>query len=172
MKERRKHSTAYRQRNRNPRTHNPTWIWRPFVVVVVALIVVFLSVVMSSESPAGRFGADHTYWNFGEVSQGVVSHSFIFENQGDSDLILYGAWTSCGCTSAIVIIEGVESPKFGMHSNPTWTGRISSLGTAMLIVEYDALVHLDLYVGERSVFLKTNDPAQPEVEFRIAVSEI
>src|SRR3990170_1744736 len=162
---------------RAPRAPGKARIWVPVIagVVIVALAVGFLFAAKLGEPPgpayAGRFGANHTYWDFGDVPQTVVSHSFTFDNDGVGDLVLSGAWTSCGCTTARIMIGGVESPEFGMHSNPTWTGRVPALGTATLIVEYDALEHTDYYVGERSVFLRTDDPAQPEVEFRIAVRE-
>jgi len=163
---------------RAPRAPGKARIWVPVIagVVIVALAVGFLFAAKLGEPPgpayAGRFGANHTYWDFGDVPQTVVSHSFTFDNDGVGDLVLSGAWTSCGCTTARIMIGGVESPEFGMHSNPTWTGRVPALGTATLIVEYDALEHTDYYVGERSVFLRTDDPAQPEVEFRIAVREV
>jgi hypothetical protein len=179
----RAHPSVSRRRYREmdiraPRTRRMPAFWVPIVagVVIVALAAGFLFAAKLGEPPgpsyAGRFGADHTYWDFGDVPQTVVSHSFTFENDGVGDLVLSGAWTSCGCTSARIVIGGVESPKFGMHNNPSWTGRVPALGTATITVEYDALTHTDYYVGERSVFLRTDDPAQPEVEFRIAVREV
>jgi len=163
---------------RAPRAPRRTPVWVPVVAgaVIVALAAGLLFASKLGEPPgpayAGRFGADHTYWDFGDVPQTVVTHAFTFENDGVGDLVLSGAWTSCGCTTARIVIGGLESPEFGMHSNPSWTGRVPALGTATITVKYDALAHTDYYVGERSVFLRTDDPAQPEVEFRIAVREV
>jgi len=163
---------------RAPRGRRGTPVWVPVVAgaVIVALAAGLLFASRIGEPPgpsyAGRFGADHLYWDFGDVPQTVVSHSFTFENDGVGDLVLNGAWTSCGCTTARILIGGTQSPEFGMHSNPSWTGRVPAFGTATLTAYYDALEHTDFYSGERSVFLRTDDPAQPEVEFRIAVHEV
>ena len=38
-------------------------------------------------------------FDFGDISQGEkVEHSFVFENKGESDLIISSAVGSCGCT--------------------------------------------------------------------------
>jgi hypothetical protein len=58
-----------------------------------------------------------------------------------------------------------------MHDNPAWTGRLAPGASATLVVLYDANEHPDLYVGERSVFVRTDDPGNPEFEFRIRVAE-
>ena len=168
----------YREMNvRPPSRGRAVAPWMPAVAILVAVAVgagVFFALQRSTpEGPVGggRFGADHTFWDFGPVPQRVVDHSFTFRNDGVGDLVLSGAWTSCGCTTARIVIGGQGSPEFGMHSNPAWTGRVPPLGTATVVVSYDALEHPDLYVGERSVFLRTDDPELPEVEFRIAVRE-
>jgi len=96
---------------------------------------------------------------------------FPFTNTGDEGLTILAVWTSCGCTSAHLVIGGVESPHFGMHDNPAWTGRLAPGASATLVVLYDANEHPDLYVGERSVFVRTDDPGNPEFEFRIRVAE-
>lgn len=163
---------------RPPRSQRRTPVWVPVLAgaLIVALAAGFLFAARLGEPPgpsyAGRFGADHTFWDFGDVPQTVVTHAFTFENEGVGDLVLSGAWTSCGCTTARITIAGVDSPTFGMHNNPSWTGRVPPYGSATLSVSYDALAHDDYYSGERSVFLRTDDPARSEVEFRVAVHEV
>jgi hypothetical protein len=42
---------------------------------------------------------DTTYYDFGTLIQGEqVAHSFKFKNTGKSDLIIFDAYSTCGCT--------------------------------------------------------------------------
>jgi len=146
--------------------------WTAYAAVFIAALVgagVYFAVA-PGQGP-GRLAADHSSYDFGRVPQGVVEHSFPFTNAGDEGLTILAVWTSCGCTSAHLVIGGVESPHFGMHDNPAWTGRLAPGASATLVVLYDANEHPDLYVGERSVFVRTDDPGNPEFEFRIRVAE-
>jgi len=147
--------------------------WAPYVAILLVVTVgAGLYFVASGPSgTGGRFFADHTYYDLGKVPQSTVEHTFSFENRGEGTLAIFGAWTSCGCTSARVVIGGSSSPVFGMHDNPPWEGRLVAGATATLVVQYDALAHPDLYVGDRSVFVKTNDGSAAEIEFRIHVDE-
>ncbi len=140
-------------------------------VLVAALVASGVYFAVSQMRSPGRVSADHAYYDFGAVPQAVVEHTFTLTNVGDGTLSLLGVWTSCGCTSAHFVIGGVESPHFGMHDNPSWTRRIAPGVTASLVVLYDATAHPDLFVGERSVFVRTDDPENPEFEFRIRVTE-
>ena len=58
------------------------------------------------KQPKIRF--DKPDYDFGEVEAGdEVEHSFVFENAGDDLLSIKEVLTSCGCTGALVIEEGV-----------------------------------------------------------------
>jgi hypothetical protein len=154
------------------RQSGPGVRWAPFAAILVAVLLggaVYLA-ALPREGP-GRLTPDHVYYDFGVVPQTVVEHSFSFTNMGDRALTILALWTSCGCTGAHVAIGGVESPHFGMHDNPAWTGRVAPGASGTLVVQYDATAHPDLYAGERSVFVRTDDPRNPEFEFRIRVTE-
>jgi len=148
--------------------------WKPFVAVLLAGVLVagiYFAVSRGASGGQGRVYADHAYYDFGHVQQAVSEHDFTFQNVGEGPLLIVGAWTSCGCTTARVEIGGDQSPQFGMHNNPAWTGRLAPGATAKLSVFYDATEMPDMYVGERSIFLKTDDPGNPEPEFVIHVHE-
>lgn len=154
-----------------PRRRGTGKAWMPVAVAIVILVAVALT-LGSNLSRQGRIGTDHTFYDLGEVPQAVVDHSFRLWNEGKADLLIQTVWTSCGCTSAHLVIRGEQSPHFGMHDNPRWQGRLAPGEESVLVVLYDATYHDDRYVGERSVFLRTTDPGAPEFEFRIRVAEV
>jgi hypothetical protein len=52
-----------------------------------------------ADVPVSEIKFDKDTFNFGEVLEGEkVSHSFVFTNTGDNDLIISNARGSCGCT--------------------------------------------------------------------------
>ncbi|MDO8436215.1 MAG: DUF1573 domain-containing protein [bacterium] len=105
-------------------------------------------------------------FDFGDVSQknGVVTTLFEIKNEGKADLIIDKLDSSCGCTSASVIFQGVEGPRFamaghGIESPKDWKITIPAGQTAQLKVYYDPSVHADFRgyaIREISVF--SNDP--------------
>ncbi len=72
----------------------------------------------ASTPPNGKLpklAFNDTLFNFGTIIAGQkVSHSFIFKNAGEGDLIISGAAASCGCTKP-------EFPKGVIHPGDTGT---------------------------------------------------
>jgi len=65
---------------------------------------------------------DELVYDWGDISieGGDVDHGFHFRNDGEGDLILTGALTSCMCTEAYFELpDGSMSPSFGMHGKGT-----------------------------------------------------
>ncbi len=142
-------------------------------IVVVVLAAAYF--VMASR-PRPQIQTDHSYYDLGIVPQIKTSHTFSFTNGGGGDLSVKRIWTSCGCTTAKLVLNGIESPEFGMpghggYSGP-WEAKLRPGETADLIVYYDAPIMSDIFVGERYVYIDTDDPAQPEFQFTIAVQEV
>lgn len=92
--------------------------------------------------------------DLGPVQNGEV-RSFEVEvvNQGSRDLVIEAVSTSCGCTSARVI--------------PTTLGPGES---GSLQVTFDSGAHGPEELGPvlRQIFIASNDPDSPEVEFRLS----
>jgi hypothetical protein len=91
--------------------------------------------------------------DLGTVQNGEVrSFEVAVTNQGSRDLVIEAVSTSCGCTTARVI--------------PT-TLRPGESGS--LQVTFDAGAHGPEERGSviRQVFIASNDPDQPELEFRL-----
>lgn len=143
----------------------------PMVILVAALLLAGIVYFAAAPAARGVLSPDHTYYDLGRVPQSVIEHSFPVRNSGGGVLKIVGVQTSCGCTGAYLVIGGQESPRFGMHNNPPWEGLLYPGTGATLVVTYDATYHDDVYVGERSIYVRTDNPSQPEVEFRVFVNE-
>jgi len=119
--------------------------------------------------------------DFGEISasQGLVETSFEVNNIGDSELIISGMETSCGCTTAKLKTWDKESnlresPEFGMHNNPTnWSTSIEPGTTTKLIVTFDPNFHENTFGPvTRTVSVFSNDPGKSEEKVTILANVI
>jgi len=74
-------------------------------------------------------------------------------NQGSGDLVIQAVTTSCGCTSAQVSPATLKPGESGS-----------------LLVSFDSGAHGPEELGPvlRQVFIASNDPDEPEVEFRFS----
>jgi len=109
---------------------------------------------------------DRELHDFGEIDifNGVVTTTFALTNEGTDDIMVTEGTTSCGCTDGE--IGGIS---FGMHEKMSKEFVIPAGETKDLTVIYDPLAHGPSGTGlaQRSVFLKTNSSATPELEVRI-----
>jgi len=102
-----------------------------------------------------KISFDKDFYDLGEVRQfgGVVSTSFTVYNNGDEDLVIKSLSTSCGCTSADIgdkVIKPGSSTTLNVHFDPNFHKEPNG-------------------IFKRTVFLETNDPANPEAEVRIQI---
>lgn len=101
--------------------------------------------------------------DLGETSmaKGNTEAVFKVKNSGQTDLVISGMETSCGCTTVVLKIGNKESPVFGMSNNPTdWSGTLGSRQEAELLVVFDPAHHGPEGVGTvtRTVSISSNDP--------------
>jgi hypothetical protein len=83
-----------------------------FAAAVFIGILVVMNAALASGQPKIKF--KETTWNFGKVKQGdVLSHEFIFTNEGDATLVIQKVSTSCGCTAALVSADKIQPGKEG-----------------------------------------------------------
>lgn len=85
----------------------------------------------------------------GDVVNGeIVTREVTVQNVGESDLIIEGVSTSCGCTEAAI--------------EPM---RIPSDGNGTLTIVFDSGAHGPELTGQliRQIFIATNDPEQSEI---------
>lgn len=124
------------------------------------LIIVAISARLLSACASGvpDLILDQEEADIGEIVNGEVRTLEIpIQNEGNAPLVIEAVTTSCGCTSA-----EVEPSTIG----PGETG--------VLLIAFDSGAHGPDANGPvmRQVFIASNDPDQPEVEFRILADVI
>jgi hypothetical protein len=146
--------------------------------VIIALIAAFIvwRSIPPKNAPIIKITPD--FHNFGIVSQitGSVNALVTITNVGTEPLIISSMDTSCGCTSALILNEGIEGPKFSMASHGTnpknWKHVIPPGESSQLKIIYDPNVHKDLQgTVTRSVFVHSNDPRNRRTEVRISATQ-
>lgn len=98
-------------------------------------------------------------WGDINIEGGNVDRTFKFKNEGDKDLIIKSAGTSCMCTTAEVKLpNGTLSPKFGMHEKIIWGGIVKPGEEFEVKIVFDPLAHGPDGVGpiQREVYIETS----------------
>lgn len=121
--------------------------------------------------------------NLGTIKQadGIAFAKFTITNDGKSDLIIDNMETSCMCTSASIVYEEKEGPKFGMSmhgENPTdYSVSIKPGESATLKVEYDPNAHGPQENPApqkiiRYITIMSNDPNNFQEKVRIELIQV
>lgn len=118
--------------------------------------------------------------DLGDVSQtkGEISTLFEITNTGKTDLIINKLDTSCDCTSAAIVFNGEEGPRFamaghGVKSPTDWSVTIPSGEKAQLKVYYDPNVHKDFRgAAIREIYIFSNDPINFETKVKIELNQV
>ena len=117
------------------------------LIVVIALFsVIFLA---GCKSQAPQIDLELQSFEFGDVVNGtIVGKDITITNRGSTPLIIDEVSTSCGCTTAAIDPTSVPPGE-----------------SAVLHIEFDSGAHGPELTGElmRQVFMRTNDPKNPEV---------
>ena len=119
----------------------------------LALLVGLSTLLAACSSGEPDILLEEEQLDLGPVQNGEVrSFEVGVVNQGSRDLVIEAVSTSCGCTSARVI--------------PTTLGPGES---GSLQVTFDSGAHGPEELGPvlKQVFIASNDPDQPELEFRL-----
>ncbi|MFQ5474467.1 MAG: DUF1573 domain-containing protein [Candidatus Nanoarchaeia archaeon] len=154
---------------------------RNYAVLIIAVLVLSGLYYWNSIPPENAPIIDilPRVHNFGTVSQagGAVSTEMTIYNKGASELILTGMDSSCGCTSAAVVHNGIEGPRFSMAMHGTnpkdWKQVIPPGESVQLKVYYDPNVHKELRGAvTRTVAVFSNDPMHKKAEVTIKANQV
>ncbi|MBT4539363.1 DUF1573 domain-containing protein [Candidatus Woesearchaeota archaeon] len=147
------------------------------ITLLVIIALIYWKVVPPEDAPLINVNTDSL--NFGAVSQarGTVSKEVTITNEGKTDLIINEMDTSCGCTSATLVQQGQESPRFSMSMHGTNPRNFEMLippgDSAQLKIQYDPNVHREMRGAvTRSVYIMSNDPTNSREEVRIHVNQV
>ncbi len=137
------------------------------VVIIIGAIFIFSENKDESDEFSGtpKLKVSEMEFDFGDISMadGLVTHNFVIENDGDGVLEFSKMETSCMCTTVILDVDGKKSPKFGMASHGTnprgWSAKINPGQSAKLEVTFDPNAHGPSGVGyiKRIIVIQTDD---------------
>jgi len=120
-----------------------------------------------------------SHHNFGVVStaKGEVSALIEISNNGTEALVINKMDTSCGCTSASIVSNGEEGPRFSMSMHGTnpknWQQVIPPGKSVQLKVYYNPKVHKDLRGAvTRSISIFSNAPRHRKTEVTISANQV
>ncbi|MFQ5909531.1 MAG: DUF1573 domain-containing protein [Thermoplasmata archaeon] len=144
------------------------------LAILILVIVSILAYSILSNPGTPEISVSPPGHDFGDMPQRVVSKTVEVQNVGDSNLVITWISTSCGCTSATLRVGGRTSGPFGMHDNPPWGWSETLLPGQIgyLTITYDATEHPDSGEIQRIVYIRSNDPARPEVEIEVIANVI
>lgn len=155
------------------------YAFRGFLVIIVLILAYFVYATKFDYSGQGILQPVKSYHDFGfiSVASNVISTEIKLINTGEGDLTIKSVDTSCGCTAAKIINNGIESPDFGMRGNPMnsndWKTIIPSGEEAVLIIYYNPKTHPDLRGAvTRVVNRYTDDPSNEVHEIKIKVNQV
>lgn len=137
---------------------------------------------LAANAPANRpiISVSPESIDLGDVSQAKGETNTLFEitNTGETDLTINKLDTSCGCTSAAIVFNSEEGPRFsmaghGIESPMDWSVTIPSGEKAQLKVYYDPNVHED-FRGDaiREIYVYSNDPINFETRVKIELNQV
>lgn len=149
------------------------------IVIIILIIGGFFYWRLIPPKNAPQIVIEPGEYNFGVVSQaeGTVSGSVMINNIGNEPLVLKNMDTSCGCTSAAVVKDDVEGPRFSMAMHGTnpknWKQVIPPGDSVELKIYYNPNVHKELRGSvRRSVFVYSNDPRNKVTEVVINANQV
>ncbi len=87
-------------------------LWRAGAAIALAAVILAAPALAQGAKPRAVF--KETTHDFGKVKQGdVVSHEFVFKNEGNAPLVIEKVETTCGCTAALASEKTIGPGKEG-----------------------------------------------------------
>lgn len=159
---------------------NDTKIIIGAMVASIAIIVGAVFLLGNDKTPkretlgTARMTIDKTVEDFGTMkSDEEKTATFTITNTSTSSVLrIWNISTSCDCTFASILINGVETGEFNMPMHMTqrlknWIGEVPAKQAAILKVTYRPKVMPVVGVVTRQTRFATNDPKNPEVEVSV-----
>jgi len=118
------------------------------LVLILACLLLSGSFIFADKGPKIKFREESK--DFGKMKQGkVLTHIFVFKNEGDETLLIKNVKTSCGCTAALLskkeIAPGAEGEIKLTYNTKGFQGKNS-----------------------KYIDVESNDPAQPRTRLTVS----
>lgn len=144
------------------------------IVTVVILTGVVAAIFVSNGTPVENYKVTDTErpileiseknFDFGKINLDTTKTEDIeIKNNGGKPLVVSNVLTSCDCTFAQFIINGVASEKFSMQRDLKWRGEIQPKTSAVLRIIYEPRLMPVKGPVSRSIVFKSNDPENSSV---------
>ena len=133
---------------------------RTTIIAMAGLIL--LGTWLPAAGKEARVKFKEETWDFGKVKQGeVLTHEFVFVNEGDAELVIESVATSCGCTAALASEDRIPPGKEGRIK-----ASFDTRGYAGSVVKYVYVESNDASGGRRElkVMADVDVPPQPRIE--------
>ena len=161
------------------------------VLIYIAVIVVFFgglifftrpnknndsAAINSSPGLSGEFSMEETSFDFGEISManGKVTHQVKVKNSSDTPLVIEKIYTSCMCTQAALLKDGIKFGPYGMPGHgivPKINQKVGSGEEVVIEAIFDPAAHGPAGVGriERVVYIEQKDGKTLELQISATV---
>ena len=152
------------------------------LIIIVLTIVIFAGGIIfisnssstsqiSASQNAKAYTVDPTSFDWGDIAYSgkKATKTFTIKNNGTDTLKLFNIKTSCHCTQSYAVINGQESPRFGMSGISSWVGEVPAGKSAKLTAVFDQTYHGEQGLGPitRFVSVETNDKGNPKLTFTL-----
>ncbi len=130
------------------------------ILAISALFLLAACATAAGKEARAKFKEET--WDFGKVKQGeVLSHEFVFTNEGDGPLVIERVATSCGCTAALASEDRIAPGKEGRIK-----ASFDSRGYAGSVVKYVYVESNDASDARRELKItaEIDVPPQPRIE--------
>jgi hypothetical protein len=136
-------------------------LWRSGAVIAVAAVLLAAPAWAQGQKPRAVF--KETTHDFGKVKQGdVVSHEFVFKNEGGAPLVVEKVETTCGCTAALVSEKTIAPGKEGKIK-----ATFDTRGYSGRLARYLYLVSNDSENGRRELSLVAEIQVPPSARIDV-----
>lgn len=164
---------------------NKTTIIGIVIVIIVLGGIVWIARPNSQSAPTaslssssnGTLEAEETNFDFGTISMaaGNVKHRFKIKNVGNSPVTVRKIYTSCMCTTSVLVIDGKRFGPYGMPGHgfiPKIDETMSVGEEAAIEVVFDPAAHGPAGVGriQRTITIENNTGQPLEFGFTALVT--
>jgi hypothetical protein len=134
------------------------------ILVLTAVVLGVIGIILpaSAAGKQARAKFKEVAWDFGKIKQGeILTHEFVFTNEGDALLVIEKVATSCGCAAALASEEKIGPGKEGRIK-----ASFDSRGYSGRIVKYVYVESNDADASRRelSLIAEIEVPPQPRIE--------